>query len=82
MIKKLLVIASVVMVFLSSCVTYNTYTITGNPIGTKTGVAKSKLFGSGDCTLKTAAANGKITKIGAVQITTRNLKIITKVYGE
>ena len=70
---------------LSSCVLSQSYQITGNPIGTKTGVAKSNVIGTGDFGIKAAAANGKITKIGAVEITTKaflTVKTITKVYGE
>ncbi len=48
--------------FLSSCVVYQTHTVTGAPIGTKVGVSK----GGNDHTLKTAMKNGGITKVGSV----------------
>jgi hypothetical protein len=71
---------------ISSCTIYRDYQITGEPIGTKTGVAKSKIFGSTDFTIKTAAENGDISKIGAVEISTKMYFIFpitkTKVYGE
>lgn len=70
----------------SSCTVARQYQITGQPIGTKTGVAKSKIFGSFDISLKTAAENGGITRIGAVETTTKIYFLlpvyITTVYGE
>jgi hypothetical protein len=47
-------------------------------------VAKSKIFGNSDTSIKTAAANGGIKLIGAVEITTKFFFIPvtkTKVYG-
>ena len=55
---------------LSSCVIYESHTVTGNPIGTKKGVAKSKIFKKPDVGMATAAKNGKITKIGSVDTRT------------
>ena len=52
---------------LSSCVT-TSYMITDNPVGSKTGVAKYKMFSKDhDISLEKAAANGGITKIGTVE---------------
>lgn len=82
MIKKFLLIAGVSVTMMTSCILSQTYQITGNPIGTKTGVAKSNVVGTGDFGIKAAAKNGNITKIGAVEVTMRNSIIITKVYGE
>lgn len=61
-------LAALVIVFgLSSCVVYETHTVTGNPIGTKKGVAKASAFSSNaDYTMRTAAKKGKINKIGSV----------------
>ena len=83
--KKLIFSIGIATWLLSSCVVSQTYQITGNPIGTKSGVAKSSAIGTGDFGIKAAAANGKITKIGAVEITQKvfiTIKTITKVYGE
>ena len=63
---------------------------TGNPIGTKSGEASSTavlFFASGDGSIKTAAANGGITKISNVDYhTTSFLGLFAKttitVYGE
>jgi hypothetical protein len=71
--------------FLGSCMVSRSYSLTGQPIGTKTGVAKSKIIGNSDTSLKKAADNGKITVIGAVEITTKFFIFPftkTKVYGE
>ncbi|MBL4709876.1 MAG: hypothetical protein JKY48_15700 [Flavobacteriales bacterium] len=67
---KALVAVSLMVFGLSSCVVYETHSVTGNPIGTKKGVAKTKLFGNSDVTMRTAAKNGKITKIGSVDTKT------------
>jgi len=83
--RKLLIAIGITSCMLTSCVVSQTYQITGNPIGTKTGVASSNVVGTGDFGIKAAAKNGKITKIGAVEITTKmflTLKTTTKVYGE
>jgi NADH:ubiquinone oxidoreductase subunit F (NADH-binding) len=53
---------------LPSCV-QQTYMITDNAVGTKTGVAKLRMFGKDkDISIETAAKNGKITKIGTVEM--------------
>lgn len=52
---------------MSSCVVYETHTVTGNPIGTKRGVAKASAFKPNAVyTMQAAAKKGKITKIGSV----------------
>lgn len=52
---------------MSSCVVYQTHTVTGNPIGTKKGVVKASAFKkNATYTMQAAAAAGKITKIGSV----------------
>lgn len=62
-----LIAALAITVGLSSCVVYETHTVTGNPIGTKRGVAKASAFSpSADYTMRTAAKKGKINKIGSV----------------
>ncbi len=69
---------------MSSCMVSRSYQLTGEPIGEKVGVAKSKIFGNSDTSIKTAAANGGIKLIGAVEITTKFFFIPvtkTKVYG-
>jgi len=84
--RKLLVFFPVIALLgFSSCVISQRYQITGNPIGMKTGVAKSNMVGTGDFGIQAAAKAGKITKIGAVEITQKaffTVKTITKVYGE
>ena len=86
MIKKLAIILGVSSVMMTSCVISQSYQLTGNPIGTKTGVSKSNIFGTGDYSIKTAANKGKIDKIGAVEVTVKTyvfgFQTITKVYGE
>jgi hypothetical protein len=73
-----------VLVGMSSCMVSRSYQLTGEPIGEKVGVAKSKIIGNSDTSIKTAAANGGIKVIGAVEVTTK-LFIFpitkTKVYG-
>jgi hypothetical protein len=55
---------------LPSCVT-STYMLTDNAVGSKIGVARFGLFGPDrDMSLETAAKNGKITKIGTVEVRT------------
>jgi hypothetical protein len=82
--KKLFIMAFSILA-LSSCMVSQTYQLTGEPMGTKTGVAKSKIIGDSDTSIKAAAANGKITVIGAVEVTTKLFFfpiITTRVYGE
>jgi len=83
--KILFIIPLFSLMGFTSCVVSQTYQITGNPIGTKTGVAKSNAVGTGDFGIQAAAKAGKITKIGAVEVTQKagfTIKTITKVYGE
>lgn len=82
--KKILFMAGVAFMF-TSCTISQSYQLTGEPIGTKVGLAKSKIIGDSDTSIKKAAENGKITKIGAVEITTKIFIFPitkTKVYGE
>jgi len=82
--KKIFMMAGVAILF-TSCTISQSYQLTGQPIGSKTGVAKSKIIGDSDTSIKTAAENGKISVIGAVEITTKVFFIPitkTKVYGE
>jgi hypothetical protein len=53
---------------LSSCTVYRHTEVTGNPVGTKQGVARGSIFNP-DISLQTAAKNGNITKIGSVEVT-------------
>ena len=71
MILKKLVFAGIAGAILSSCTVAATHTATGNPVGTKVGVAKSKIFGDSDHSIQAAAKNGGITKIGSVDIVTK-----------
>lgn len=69
-------------VLTTSCTLSRSYQITGQPIGTKTGVAKSKIIGNSDTSIKKAAEKGNITKIGAVEFQRRLISTRTVVYGE
>lgn len=83
--KKLLLVAGIAGSMLTSCMISQTYQLTGAPIGTKTGVAKTSIIGDSDHSISTAAKNGGIKVIGAVEITTKQMVIFpvtkTKVYG-
>lgn len=51
----------------SSCVAFQSHTVTGNPIGTKKGVVKANAFNSNaDYTIRAAAKKANINKIGSV----------------
>jgi hypothetical protein len=82
---KLFGLAAIAALGLSSCVS-QTYMVTDNPIGTKIGVARYKMFAKdADFSLEEAAKNGKITKIGLVEVKTTFFIlpfIKTTVYGE
>lgn len=66
--NKLFTVAILACGLMSSCVS-STYMVTDNPVGKKTGVAKLSLFGKDkDISLEKAAKNGKITKIGTVEV--------------
>lgn len=82
---KIIFLCGLLGLALTSCTVSKTYKVTTNPIGTKVGVAKLGLFGGKDCSIKTAAEKGGITKIGAVEFTTKVFifpVIKTKVMGE
>lgn len=68
-ITKLSCMLGIVAFSLSSCVTVVT-TVTDNPVGSKTGVAKRSLIGNKDFSYEAAAKNGKITKIGTAEVKT------------
>ncbi|MEY4604340.1 MAG: TRL-like protein family [Bacteroidota bacterium] len=68
--KKLFIISALAL-GLGSCTISRTYQLTGEPLGNKVGVAKSKLIGDSDTSIKTAAKKGNITVIGAVEMTTK-----------
>ena len=82
--KKIIYI-SLLALTAGSCTISRDYNLTGQPIGSKIGVAKSKIIGNSDTSLKKAAENGNITVIGAVERTTKIFFFTftkTKVYGE
>lgn len=63
-----LLLAPIAALMLSSCVSV-TNMLTDNPVGTKKGVAKLRIFGKDkDITLEKAAKNGGITKISLVEV--------------
>ncbi len=69
----------------TSCTVSRSIQLTGEPMGTKKGVAKSSILGNSDFSLKKAAKNGNVKTIGAVEVTTKVFVlpfITTKVYGE
>lgn len=81
--KKKLSLAVVVMMALTSCVINSRHITTGNPIGTKVGYVKSNNLGSSDAGIGAAAKQGKISKIGSVDIKYySNGKISVTVTGE
>jgi hypothetical protein len=68
----------------TSCMVSQTYQLTGEPLGEKVGVARSSIIGNSDTSIKTAADNGGIKVIGAVEMTTKVFFFTfskTKVYG-
>lgn len=83
--KKLLFVVGV-LALTASCTVSRTIQLTGEPIGTKTGKASTSIAGNMDFSIKTAAENGDITVIGAVEQETKSyvifFKTTTKVYGE
>jgi hypothetical protein len=82
--KKLIFIGLIAAGSLSSCVISHNVQLTGQPIGTKTGVSKVGPFVGKDGSVKAAAQNGGITTIGALERTTKVFIIpwtITRVYG-
>jgi hypothetical protein len=60
------------LAFLSSCTLSHTISCTNNPVGNKTGVAKTKLFGNQDISYATACKNGNISKVGTTEIKMTN----------
>ena len=74
-----------VLAMLTSCTVSRSIQVTGQALGTKEGIAKSRVFQNSDTSIKKAAENGQIETIGAVEIITK-LFIVpfqqTKVYGE
>ncbi len=67
---KLFISMLAMTALMSSCVT-TSYMVTDNAVGTKEGVARFKIFAKDkDISLEKAAANGKITKIGTVEVRT------------
>jgi hypothetical protein len=79
--KKAIYTSAFLLIF-ASCTISRDYQITGQPIGTKTGVAKSKIIGNSDTSIKKAAENGNITKIGAVEFQRKLIRTKTVVHGE
>jgi len=82
---KFLMMAGSIMFVMSSCTIGQQYQVTGAPIGSKEGQAKTKIIGNSDFSVKAAAENGGITTIGAVQHTQKMILIFpvskTTVYG-
>ncbi len=82
---KFLMLAGSIMYIMSSCTLGQQYQVTGAPIGSKEGVAKTKIIGNQDISIKAAAENGGITTIGAVQHTQKMILVFpvskTTVYG-
>ena len=68
---KKIIYVSLLALTAGSCTISRDYNLTGQPIGSKIGVAKSKIIGNSDTSLKKAAENCNITVIGAVERTTK-----------
>jgi hypothetical protein len=85
--KKLTIILSAFLFSMSSCVLSHTAVVTSNPVGTKEGVARTKLFDRvPDFTFKTAKENGGIERVGIAEIKHQQFVIFpvisTRVTGE
>jgi hypothetical protein len=83
--KKALILCAGMALWLSSCTISHTLNITGAPMGTKVGVAKSSVSETGDYGLKAAAKNGGINKIGAYEVKIKVfifMRTTTTVYGQ
>ncbi len=76
----------VMLCCMTSCTVMQSMDATGNPVGSKVGVAKSKPFGSSEFGIKDAAKNGGITKIATVDVSLKFILIFpiykTTVTGE
>ncbi len=82
--RKLIFIGLLSACTFSSCVVSHSVGLTGQPIGTKTGVSKVGPFMGKDASLKAAAEQGNITTIGGWERTTKFFIIpwtVTRVYG-
>jgi hypothetical protein len=81
---KFITLVAALPLIMSSCVIYSSHWTTGNPIGTKTGESRTKLFSkTSDAGIGAAAKAGKITKIGSVDIKRTSFgSIIVTVTGE
>lgn len=60
------------LAFMSSCTLSHTVHCTNNPVGSKVGMVKTKIFGDQDLSLETACKNGNITKVGTWEQKTTN----------
>ena len=85
--KIILSIGSIVLLSLSSCTISQQFITTGNPVGTKVGVATAKTSDlDSDFTIQSAAKKGGITKIATVDVVLKSyifyIKGTTTVTGE
>ena len=60
------------LAFLSSCTMSHTISCTNNPVGNKTEVSKTKLFGNQDISYASACKKGNISKVGTTEIKMTN----------
>ena len=79
--KKLrtIVLLAGIPLMMSSCVLWCRHITTGNPVGSKQGISKTKLSGNFDAGIGGAAKAGGITKIGLVDIkfyTSGRIKVV------
>ena len=65
---RTIVLLAGIPLMMSSCVLWSRHITTGNPVGNKQGISKTKLTGNFDAGIGAAAKNGGITKIGLVDI--------------
>jgi len=76
--KKILGAAALAIV-LGSCTISHQISVTNNPVGTKTGVAKGTNFNSDlDITAEKACKNGNITKIGTMEVKVTQILIFVR----
>lgn len=84
---KLTLFAAMFVLLTSSCVLSHTAILTNNPVGSKRGVAATKLIDPApDFTFKRAKEKGDISKVGIAEVKLQQIlifpKITTTVTGE
>jgi hypothetical protein len=82
----LVFLAILVVLVIAGCTTTEPFDLTNNTVGTKVGESTAKILfggafgGTWDYSIKTAAENGGITKIGSVDLRVNDLLGIVTTY--